>query len=246
MAGSSLPSLSGPPPAVPGPVASGEIMRKLTTKQRAVWKLRQEHPEWTFKKIGNILGIDPSSANRRYQAAIAIMGKETVVHGNVETKPDVLSQVLVDFSDPRLKPVAEMALEEGLSPTVVRSMITRLDSKYLKTVALVGEIKADTTLKNLNWVHNRMWMSINAMTEEELSDVSARDRAVIGGIAFDKAQLLQNRPTEIIRTQQESEKLSEVGAFLEREVRRRAEALNHEIVVEVDPETGKTTFTDPV
>jgi hypothetical protein len=220
------------------------VPRGLTQKQRAVWNLKEEHPDWTFAKLGAVLGIAGTSANRRYNTAKKILGSPVVNAGMNKTDPDHLGQLLADFSDPRLKPVAEMALEEGMAPAAAYSLLRRLNEKYIKTSALVGEVKTEDTIKVLESGYQRIFESVLRTPDEELDEVPLRDRAVAGAVLLDKAQLLKNKPTEIVRTQADSERLTEMGAWLTEEVQRRAKATESDIDFVVDPETGEAHLVE--
>lgn len=218
--------------------------RGLTQKQRAVWNLKKEHPDWTFARLGACLGIAGTSANRRFNTAKKILGEPIENAGFNKAEPDRLGEILADFSDPRLKPIAEMALEEGMNPVAVQSLLRRLQEKYIKTTALVGEVKTEDTIRVLEGGYQRIFESVLRTPDAELDEVPLRDRAVAGAVLLDKAQLLKNKPTEIVRTQAEVEKLTQVGAWLSEEVQRRAKATESDIDFVVDPDTGEAHLVE--
>lgn len=218
-------------------------MKKLTKKQRQVWQMRDEHPDWSFERIGQELGIAGSSASRRFQTARLILGPTRPV-GNEAKDADLYGELLAEVADPRLRPIAETAIAEGLGVESVKSLLKALNHKYIQTNQLIGEIKTDELIKTIDWGHWRIWQSIARMSDEDIDEVPLRDRAVAAAIMVDKSQLLKNKPTEIVRTQQEVEKLTEIGGWMMREIQRRAAANEQDIDLVVDPETGRAAFVE--
>ena len=111
-----------------------------------------------------------------------------------ETKPEQAAAVIDLATDPFVS-VRAAAKEAGLPLSTTQQLIKRLQARYRP---LNNELKTLKTKELLAMIDDRLHRALHYLDDYVLSGASARDLAVITGVLFDKRQLINNQPTQIM------------------------------------------------
>ncbi len=214
----SLPGISSSSPAS-GAVGAAPVWSTLTTKQKAVWDLKQAGK--TYKEISAAIGIAKSTVSWTLQACyhkLGLKGPTAPLNRTEEKNPEKLAAVLDAMTEPagivKLKQAyAEAGLPQGVSEALVR----RLKTKYFGAVTQTRNLKASEIAQLFS---ERIDLAARYMDDKTAGEASFRDLALAASAMAEKRQLMRGEPTQII-SDHERKKLHELlPAFIEEAGRR--------------------------
>ena len=117
---------------------------------------------------------------------------------------------------------AERAKQAGLPRTTAQELYDRFTNRYR---AITDHLRKANTVDILKLVDHCIIEVMESLSHEDWGAVSARDKAVIGGILVDKRQLLSGEPTAIISVEDRRNLLELEKAWLA-EARRRNQTVD--------------------
>lgn len=173
------------------------------------------------------------SSRDRVDKGLARRAKRTL--DAEEARADRIGEVLESLADPEdERTVAQIAKTLGLSPSYVEHLRHRVQRRFVPLLRALEDIRTRDLSDLSKYNAWRLGSSIATMTDEELSKIPARDRAIAFGIFIDKHLLLEGRPTEILSVK-ELGALDDLAQVLVQEAKRRG------IDLHVDPDTAEVT-----
>ena len=110
-----------------------------------------------------------------------------------ETNPKAAAIAIDAATDPFVS-IRRAAKAAGLPQSTTTQLIKRMETRYRP---LNDELKTFKTKELLGMLEDRLYRALHYLDDTVLSGSSARDLAVIGGVLFDKIQLLKGAPTSI-------------------------------------------------
>jgi len=213
-------------------------LERLTKRELEVWKLRfSEDPPMSHNRIADKLGIERgtaksifSQARKRLRVMPGDLRDTRALAQRVEHKnPELAAEVIDLATTPELRSLASAIRECDLPKAVAVALMKRMQTEYQPVHRELKRVKTETLVREFESLSLR---SIRSITDEDLREVNAYQRTLIGAIAADKRELLDGRPTERISLE-DRRKLPELLQALMTEARRRG------LGSATDPQTGE-------
>jgi len=202
---------------------------------RAAGKTSLSLPE--RKKLAEELGVTHHAVKvnlarvaKKLENPDALRSVDKNPPGFHETDPDGFASAVVALSDPESK-VGAIAKKLGISPSTVRKLAKELDGELMPLKREIQDVRLEGMVKRFGTLAKD---SVDAITPDKLAGASARDLAVISGIATQNWQLLLGQPTQRMEISDRREMNEMLGLILQEVERRGYE-------VDVTPEGAVTT-----
>jgi hypothetical protein len=217
----------------------------LTALERQVYELRTtKKPPPSWAECARQLGKDERWLRRSYNRALGKVGREgqlDIQRGSLaDREPEKYAQavdLLTNADAEAQMSAAAIAKRLNLPKDTAQAVAREIRSIYFPTAIEARSVKLDR-LKEL-W-GMRAEEALAAITPAKMASSSAKDNAIIAGIATEKLLLLRGQPTQIVRTEKERAKLDVLAQAFMSEARRRGYR------VDTDEATGQIDLTyDP-
>ena len=189
-----------------------------------------------MEDVAERLGIKPATVKihiarvrKKLEDPESMRQIDTEQFDPASSHPEQTAVAINRLSDPQ-RNVAKVARELGLSPKMAKDIAESLDRDLMPLKRAIEEVRVeDLTMRFGTLVRD----SVDAITPEKLNASSARDLAVVAGIATTNFQLLRGLPTSRMDISDRRE-MNEVMNLIMEEVGRRG------FEIDVTPE-GVTT-----
>jgi len=213
--------------------ATGLAERYLVTYQLA----HAHEPPLPVAAVAERLGIKPATAKihiakvrKKLEDPDSMRPVDTDQFDPVGSDPDKAAVAINRLSDPQ-RNVAKVARELGLSSQVATKIAQSLDRDLLPLKRQIEDVRLEDLTKRFGTLARD---AADAITPEKLNASSARDLAVVAGIATTNWQLLRGQPTSRMDITDRRE-MNEVMDLILEEVNRRG------FEIDVTPEGMVTT-----
>ena len=191
-------------------------MLKLTERETEVVRLRDEEG-LAWNEIAKLLGTSKGGANSSYRTAKAKRNREPRAFAQTcEVKSPERTAEALDLATDPFTSIRAAAKACGFPNRTLDMLIKRMATRYAPLDAEIRKAKKDE-IETL--LEDRGRRALEYLDDFALAQSSARDLAVIAGIAIDKTQLLAGEPTHIHKITDLPEidrKLAEIHAEMER------------------------------
>lgn len=214
----------------------------MTDKQREVYDLRHStDPLMSFYEVARRLGISYESAKKRYSST-PIAPTRPGYHPTLEeTDPEKaahLMQRLIDreHSDGWLT-IKQVAIDCGVPERTAQRFLSRMEKDYLPMKLVAEKVQTEGLRDLFGTVARKILESIHP---DDIKKAGLKDKLIAAGIATDKLNVLSDRPTQIIRTEQYNVDLVAAAKVLTQEIERRG------MTIDIDPIDQTVTTTKVV
>jgi hypothetical protein len=198
----------------------------ISDKEMATYKLYQSQtPPMSWPELAEHFGCAVSTVKRhlaivrrRLMSADAVrgVGKPGAGRKLENRDPDRFASAVVEISAPDGN-LAAACRRSGLDDETARAVRRRLQSDLAPLGREIKDVKLSDMVRRLGTLAQD---AVDAITPEKLAASSARDLAVVMGVATDKWQLLRGQPTQ--RTEiNDRREMNEVMKLILEEAKRR-------------------------
>ena len=213
----------------------------LTPREKQAKELREsEVPPMTWRRVGLAMGLSAAGARANYARAEdkikapnqTGLPVATNVSGTEYQDPEKAAEMIDVATNPLLENLAEACRESGLPEQTTRSLLKRLNTKYLQVQGAAERIKTDFLVREFEGLAKD---ALEAITKDKLDSTSAYQLSLIAAIATDKRELLDGRPTERLSVE-DRRSLPEIVSLLMAEAERRG------LAPVINPDAGTSTL----
>jgi hypothetical protein len=209
---------------------------ELTDFEKAVVELRHsKDPPPNWSRMSEILKKDRKWVQRSYDSAVEKMShlgeaKPPPPNSFEAEHPEKVGEFMAEIvkGDDSPAQIKALAIRLGITRDVASGIVKKLRTSLAPVRDDIRAVKRDYLKRRWGVVAQD---ALDAITPEKLEKANVRDLGILGGIATDKLLLLQGLPTQIVRTEGDRAKLSDLAFELVREMKRRGVAMGPDQVV---------------
>lgn len=177
-------------------------------KRQRIYDLRREGHSWP--EVGAAMGLLPETCEEYFRKSVRRGEFEAFPSPDAHRsrvmerrEPEAAAAVIAGMAaavvmgdDPKFKRLKEECREVGMKPSLVTSLIKRLQvGNYSPVTAEVKRLVGKDLIEALE---SKTTLVLNYMDEYSVSTASLKDLSIAASVLIEKQQLLKNQPTQIL------------------------------------------------